>query len=62
MSGSEHYSVDLFENDEGWFRGVCVCGWDGGMFPTAEDACDALMGHAYYEGALAVQRAVERQG
>ena len=46
-----HYSVALEETAEGWFPGRCNCGWDGGDFPTAEDACDALMDHAYGEGA-----------
>lgn len=43
---SDHYSVDFERNDEGWWPGRCVCGADLGMFPDAEDACDALMDHA----------------
>lgn len=44
-----HYSTDFFE-EGGWFHGRCFCGWDGGLFPTSEDACDALMDHAYEMG------------
>lgn len=51
----EHYSVELHENEEGWFPGRCSCGWDGGVFPTAEDACDALMEHVYIAARLESQ-------
>lgn len=51
----EHYSVDLTENDEGWYIGVCNCGWGGALYPSAEDACDALMDHAYEAGVLDAQ-------
>lgn len=39
---SAHFSTEFFEDDDGWWPGRCHCGWDGGMFPTAEDAADAL--------------------
>lgn len=49
---SDHYSVDLYPDDEGWFHARCNCGWEApGVYPTAEDACDALMDHAYEAGA-----------
>jgi len=47
---SDHYSLDLAEDDQGWFPGRCNCGADLGIFPTAEDACDALMDHAFDAG------------
>ncbi len=40
-----HYSIGFWEF-EGWWPAECVCGWDGGVYPSAEDACDALMDHA----------------
>lgn len=51
----EHYSVGLEANDEQWFPGRCSCGVDLGMFPTAEDAADALMDHAFSAGGAALQ-------
>jgi hypothetical protein len=51
MSGTDHYSMDLAPDEEGWWPGRCKCGWDGGMYPSADDAADALMDHAYTEGA-----------
>lgn len=56
---SDHYSVDLNENDEGWFIGVCNCGWGGAPYPSAEDACDALMDHAYEAGVADAKREQE---
>lgn len=50
MSGGEHYSIALEQDAEGWWPGDCKCGWRGGMYPSAEDACDALMDHAYAVG------------
>lgn len=48
-----HFSVDFEdEQDGGWWRPLCNCGWEGGLFPGAEDACDALMQHAYEQGIL----------
>lgn len=47
ISQPEHYSVALKANAEEWFPANCSCGWQGGIFPTAEDACDALMEHVY---------------
>lgn len=43
---SAHFSVDFERDDEGWWPGRCHCGWNGGMYPDAEDAADALMDHA----------------
>ena len=58
---SEHYSVALEPDEDDWYDGRCHCGKDLGKFPTAEDACDALMDHAYFEGvADAALRAAER--
>jgi hypothetical protein len=55
---SDHYSVEFEQNDEGWWLGRCHCGADLGFFPDAEDACDALMDHAYEAGAAdAAERA-----
>lgn len=46
-----HVSADFYENDEGWWEPRCCCGWYfGGVVPSAEDACDALMDHAYAAG------------
>lgn len=56
MSDKQHFSVDLFEDDNGWFPVQCECGWRGGVFPTAEDACDALMQHAREQGYLEAKR------
>lgn len=47
---ADHYSIDFERDDEGWWIGRCKCGWEGGWFPDAEDAADALMDHAYTEG------------
>ncbi len=59
---SEHYSVALEPDDEQWWPGNCHCGVSLGMFPTAEDACDALMDHARQEGyAEALRNAVAMQ-
>lgn len=52
----DHYSVELCLNEEGWWHGRCHCGLDLGMFPDAEDACDALMDHAYEVGAADVTK------
>lgn len=46
----EHYSVELEPDDEQWWPGRCSCGADLGPFPTAEDAADGLMQHAYDAG------------
>lgn len=55
MSGSAidcaHYSVEFGESDDGWWIAVCSCGANLGVFPDAETTCDALMEHAYEEGA-----------
>jgi hypothetical protein len=56
---SEHYSVGFERDDEGWWLGRCHCGWEGGMYPDAEDAADALMDHAY---ACGVADAADRAG
>lgn len=45
-----HYSERFEENGEGWWVPRCKCGWKGGSYPDAEDACDALMDHAYDAG------------
>ena len=59
---SDHYSMDLVPDDDGWFMAECSCGWKAGMtggkYPTAEDACDALMDHAYDAGVKDAQAAV----
>lgn len=47
---SDHVTVDLEPNDEGWYPAVCQCGQSLGIFPAAEDAADALMDHAYKAG------------
>lgn len=53
----DHYCIGLDEPKDGWYIGQCKCGWNGGEYPTADDACDALMDHAYEEGcAYAVAR------
>ena len=49
----EHYSVALEPDEDQWYPGRCSCGYHAGMFPTAEDACDALMDHAYEAGRAA---------
>lgn len=52
---TQHYSVEFRQDEAGWWRGKCVCGWGGGAYPDVEDAADALMDHAYeqgYSGAL----------
>lgn len=36
ISQPEHYSVALEANAEEWFPANCSCGWQGGIFPTAE--------------------------
>lgn len=45
-----HYSVELEPDGEGWYHVACNCGTELGVFPTAEDGCDALMEHAYRMG------------
>lgn len=56
---SDHYSDEFEPNGDGWWNARCVCGWSqGGVFPTAEDACDALMDHAYNAGRAEVVAAV----
>ena len=58
MSASDHYSIAFFENDEGEWEAYCKCSIGLGFFPSAEDACDALMEHAYIEGVVdATERA-----
>lgn len=47
---SAHYSVEFERDGKGWWPGRCLCGWDGGMYPDAEDAADALMDHAFQVG------------
>ena len=47
-----HFTNDLTENAEGWWPAVCECGWQGGMYPSPEDAADGLMQHAYEAGWL----------
>jgi len=47
---SDHCCIDFAERDDGWWLAVCNCGWQNGAYPTAEDACDALMDHAYEAG------------
>jgi len=56
MSDGLHYSVDFAPDDEGWYEGRCNCGATLGLFPTAEDTCDALMQHAREQGYLEAQR------
>ena len=51
---SAHYSVEFERDGGGWWPGRCQCGWDGGMYPDAEDAADALMDHAFAAGLAAV--------
>ena len=47
---SDHYSVDFVQDHQGWWQGRCNCGRDLGVFPDPEDACDALMDHAFRAG------------
>lgn len=56
----EHYSVALVvPDDEGWFHARCNCGWDfGAVLPSAEDACDSLMDHAFEAGYRELQASV----
>ena len=56
---ADHWTLDFERDDEGWWHGRCTCGWDGGEYPDAEDAADALMEHAYACGAV---DATERAG
>lgn len=42
----------MAEDDDGWWKPACCCGKELGIFPTAEDAADALMQHAYEQGIL----------
>lgn len=53
MTVVSHYSMDVESaGDDGWFLAECNCGWKAaGVYPAVEDACDALMEHAYAEGA-----------
>lgn len=51
-----HYTVDFEPDDAEWWPAVCVCGKKLGVFPTAEDACDALMQHARVQGYLEAKR------
>jgi hypothetical protein len=47
----QHYSVDLDDLvDGGFVKATCGCGADLGVYPTYEDAADALMWHAYERG------------
>lgn len=52
----QHYSDGLEPEDRDgeaggdWWVARCVCGWSQGVYPTAEDACDALMDHAFDAG------------
>lgn len=47
----EHYSIELgTEDEQGWVLARCACGAALGVFPSDEDACDALMDHAYEAG------------
>lgn len=58
---TDHYSIEFEPNEEGWYEAKCKCGWDaGGVFPDAEDACDALMDHAYAEGIADAAEAARR--
>lgn len=52
MKGQAHYTESFEPDAEGWWRARCVCGRELGVFPTDEDACDALMEHAYEQGIL----------
>lgn len=47
-----HMSTGLHEDDDGFWRAACMCGTALGAFPSAEDACDALMQHAREQGFL----------
>ena len=58
---TQHYSEDFEENDEGWWVPKCACGWVyAGVVPSAEDAADALMDHAYWAGQLDEKRRSEQ--
>lgn len=56
---AEHYSIGWDEDDEGFWSVACKCGFSPGMFPTVEDACDALMDHARSEGRAEVGEAAK---
>lgn len=47
---SLHYIVAFEENEDGWWVPHCNCGFKLSAHPTAEDAADALMWHAYERG------------
>lgn len=50
----DHSTVDFEPDEAGWWRATCECGWYGpGPYPSAEDAADALMEHAFRTGWMA---------
>ena len=54
-----HYTREGTFNDRGgWWEAICDCGAKLGVFPDAEEACDALMQHAYEQGVLDGRRDV----
>lgn len=58
---SAHMSVSLEPNGDGWYPLVCGCDQNLGVFPSAEDAADALADHAYAVGRQdGIQEAMER--
>lgn len=50
MTAVPHFTVAFEESERGWWIPRCSCGAKGEAYPTAEDACDALMEHAYQCG------------
>lgn len=44
-------------DEDGFILPVCTCGWKYGPVPDEETATDALMDHAFYEGAQAYAKA-----
>ena len=48
---SNHCSDEWgYEYEGGFVKARCRCGWENGPYPDTEDACDALMDHAYEMG------------
>lgn len=41
----EFHSLDLNQDEDGWYWPACACGWQSGPFPGPEEAIDDYGDH-----------------
>lgn len=43
-------ATGIGQDEDGWYRAVCACGWESAPVPDIETCADTLMLHAFRKG------------